>query len=59
MIKRAKPQDPPPQGVRLKPTDPYPTWPFTVVNPADLERWCKRNVKQIKETAQQYEEAPW
>lgn len=59
MRKTVKPQDPPPQGVRLKPTDPYPTWPFTIVYPPDLEQWCKRNVKQIKETAQQYEEAPW
>jgi hypothetical protein len=44
---------------RLKPTDPYPTWPFTIVEPSDLEQWCKKNVRRVKEDAKQYEEAPW
>lgn len=28
----------------LKLNDPYPTWPFTRVNPDDLARWCKANL---------------
>ena len=30
--------------VYLKLTDPYPTWPFTQVEPRSLSRWCKKNL---------------
>lgn len=28
----------------LKPTDPYPTWPFTQVDPKELDAWIRKNL---------------
>ena len=36
----------------LKANDPYPTWPFTQVEPRSLSRWCKKHLQstyQIEE----------
>jgi hypothetical protein len=41
--------------VFLKPSDPYPTWPFTQVDPRSLSRWCKKNLQSVY----QIEEAPF
>jgi hypothetical protein len=43
------------KDISLKPSDPYPTWPFTQVEPKSLARWCKRNLKPVY----QIEEAPF
>jgi hypothetical protein len=39
----------------LKPSDPYPTWPFTQLEPKSLARWCKKNLNVVH----QIEEAPF
>lgn len=39
----------------LKPNDPYPTWPFTMVEPKSLARWCRKNLSNPGN----YEEAPF
>ena len=39
----------------LKPNDPYPTWPFTMVEPKSLARWCRKNLSN----PDNYEEAPF
>ena len=39
----------------LKPNDPYPTWPFTMVEPKSLARWCRKNLSN----PDTYEEAPF
>ncbi len=41
--------------ISLKASDPYPTWPFTQVEPKSLERWCKKNLNVVH----QIEEAPF
>ena len=41
--------------VSLKPSDPYPTWPFTQVEPKSLARGCKKNLNAVH----QIEEAPF
>jgi hypothetical protein len=43
------------QVLCLKPSDPYPTWPFTQVEPKSLARWCKKNVNALHNI----EEAPF
>ena len=41
--------------VCLGPNDPYPTWPFTMVEPKSLARWCRKNLSN----PDTYEEAPF
>jgi hypothetical protein len=36
---------------------PYPTWPFTRVNPEELKKWAKKNLPPPKED--EFEEAPF